>query len=565
MADIGLNQVLIDDEVLNSLIQKGYADATYERITDAGIKALEPYRVKNAVILAAGAATRFLPLSLEQPKGLFEVKGEPLINRQIEQLRDAGITDITVVLGYKKEMFFYLKEKYNVEFIFNATYNKKSNIESIYLARKKLGNTYICSCDDYFIDNPFQTFEYESFYAGMYVNKKKDEMYVITDHDNRITKLIERKSSGKMLLGHSFWNKDFSKDFIHAAETERKEGTYDGVFWEWLVKDYINELSPFYFKEYAINSIHEFDYFEELRKFDKTYIQNTHSKIISNIIAVFACREEDIIDFRKINEGMTNTSFIFKYNGVDYIYRHPGDGTKNIINRNNEKHSLEIAKEWAIDPTYIYMDVEEGWKISKFVISFREPDYQNFEDSKRIIGVLRRLHSLPIKVDYGMKPWEDAEEMEYMLEQKNSGCFKPYKELKDKIRQLYYKTISDGVEKCFCHGDTYKPNWMITPPPENKVILIDWEYSGYSDPGIDIGYYIVDAMYDLQTGRAFIKEYLGEDYNKTKEFHFLAYTAIIAYYWFVWAMYRESCGAVMGESLFNWYQMARKYADELLK
>ena len=150
---IGLNHVLMDDEILDTVIEKGYVDSIYERITEKGIEALEPYRVKNAVILAAGAATRFIPLSLEQPKGLFEVKGEPLINRQIEQLHEAGIDDITVVLGYKKEMFFYLKEKYGVNFIFNATYNVKSNIESIYLAKEKLGNTYICSCDDYFIDN----------------------------------------------------------------------------------------------------------------------------------------------------------------------------------------------------------------------------------------------------------------------------------------------------------------------------------------------------------------------------------------------------------------------------
>ena len=153
--------------------------------------------------------------------------------------------------------------------------------------------------------------------------------------------------------------------------------------------------------------------------------------------------------------------------------------------------------------------------------------------------------------------------MEQMLEKKNPGCFKSYLELKGKIGQLYYKTCGDGVEKCFCHGDTYKPNWMITP--EDEVILIDWEYSGYSDPGIDVGYYIVDAMYEIEEGKAFIREYLGEEFDEKKEFHFLAYTAIIAYYWFVWAMYRESCGAVMGEALYNWYQMAGKYADELLK
>ena len=78
--------------------------------TEAGHVALEPYRVENAVILAAGLSSRFAPISYEKPKGLLVVRGEVLIERQIEQLISAGITDITVVVGYKKEYFFYLED-----------------------------------------------------------------------------------------------------------------------------------------------------------------------------------------------------------------------------------------------------------------------------------------------------------------------------------------------------------------------------------------------------------------------------------------------------------------------
>ena len=79
-----------------------------------------------------------------------------------------------------------------------------------------------------------------------------------------------------------------------------------------------------------------------------------------------------------------------------------------------------------------------------------------------------------------------------------------------------------------------------------------------------MGYYIVDAMYDFDDARRFILEYLGEEWTEQNEFHYWAYTAIIAYYWFVWAMYRESCGANMGEALPNWHKMAIKYADYLI-
>ncbi len=532
------------------------------RLTEEGMHALEPYRVNNAVILAAGASTRFIPLSLEQPKGLFEVKGEKLIERQIQQLQEAGIKNITVVIGYKKEMFYYLEDKYGVKFIINDAFNIKNNIESLYLAREELKNTYVCVSDSYFVENPFHQFEYQTFNAGISVKKEMDEIYVDTDSDGRIIAMEKGRSQGQILLGHAFWKKDFSDAFIALAEADREVGKYNNEFWERLVKDYLNELPPMYFKEYTASSIFEFDYFEELREFDVQYLGYTHSEIIRNIKLIFRCDEEDIVDFRNVSEGMTNTSFIFKINGVDYIYRHPGDGTESIINRKNEKTSLIKAKEIGIDPTYIYADVNEGWKISVFVPQFREPDYMSFEDSKKVLEVLRKLHHSDVKVDYGMKPWEDAEDMEALLLSKDPECFRQYENLKKKIGTVYERTLGDGIQKCFCHGDTYKPNWMFKP--DGEVILIDWEYSGYSDPGIDVGYYIVDAMYEFDEAEQFIKEYLQEDYNETTKFHFMAYTAIIAYYWFVWAMYRESCGAVMGEALDNWRIMAEKYVDYLL-
>ena len=561
-SDLFLSRALKDEDSFRSLQENGLIGLSGE-ITRQGLRALEPYRVSNAVILAAGSATRFIPLSLEQPKGLYEVKGEKLIERQIQQLIDAGIADITVVLGYKKEMFAFLQEKYGVKFVFNPLYNMKNNIESIYLAGKELGNTYLCTCDSYFIENPFNQYEYQPFCAGFSTGEQESEMYVRIDTDGRITKMIESKDGGLMLLGHSYWTEEFSAAFLRLAEADREIGAYNDKFWEWMVKDNLQVLPPFYFKEYVPGSIYEFDYFEQLRAFDNDYVGHTHSEIIRNIKLVFRCDEEDIVNFRNISEGLTNTSFIFRIDGVDYIYRHPGDGTESIINRRNEKRSLIKAREFGIDPTYIYMDVNEGWKISRFVSSFREPDYGDFEDSRRILAVLRHLHSLPVRVDYGMRPWEDALAMERLLKEKDPQCFAGHEELKSKVKTLYDRTLGDGVEKCFCHGDTYRPNWMIEP--DGNVILIDWEYSGFSDPGIDVGYYIVDAMYDFEEARRFIREYLADDWTEQKEFHHLAYTAIIAYYWFVWAMYRESCGANMGEALPNWRRMAVRFADYLLR
>jgi len=90
-------------------------------ITSRGMKELQPYKVENAIIMAAGLSSRFVPISYEKPKGLLTVHGEVLIERQIEMLREAGIEDVVVVVGYKKELFFYLEEKFGVEIVVITT------------------------------------------------------------------------------------------------------------------------------------------------------------------------------------------------------------------------------------------------------------------------------------------------------------------------------------------------------------------------------------------------------------------------------------------------------------
>ena len=98
--DLETSRALENAEIYNELVKDGYIFKDTGSLTQTGRDALENYKVDNAVILAAGASTRFIPLSLEQPKGLFEVKGERLIERQIKQLKDAGIDDITVVVVF---------------------------------------------------------------------------------------------------------------------------------------------------------------------------------------------------------------------------------------------------------------------------------------------------------------------------------------------------------------------------------------------------------------------------------------------------------------------------------
>ena len=560
LADVSTGFV---SQALRDFADKGWIDEA--GITEKGLEALLPYKVDNAIIMAAGMSTRFVPLSLEKPKGLLVVKNEVLIERQIEQLQEAGIKEIVIVLGYKKEAFFYLESKYEgLRIIINPEYNTKNNTHTLYLAQKYIKNSYICSSDDYFEENPFEEYVYQSYYAAIHVTEKTNEWYMIPDRKGNIARVEKSGAEGDIMLGHAYWDRDFSAGMIKLLNEDHDVGSYDSVLWEQVLTEHVKSLAPMNIKVYPSDQIFEFDSLDELRAFDSNYVNHTHSKIMKNIAKVLQCSEGDILNFKAIKEGLTNTSFVFEVRGTKYVYRHPGDGTEAIISRQHEKKALELAKSIGVDPTFIYMDAEEGWKISYFVEGIRVPSYDSFEDSKRMLAVLRNLHDRRLSVDWEFLPWEEACKIEEILRTEKGGIAdQEFDQLKEAVEKCYRKCEGDGVEMRFCHCDTYGPNWMMTD--DGKTILIDWEYAGNADPGCDLGAYIMDAMWEVPEAEKFIAEYCGDAYNETLNFHYLAYTAIISYYWYVWALYREACGAVMGESLYNWHVMAKKYSRYLVE
>ena len=169
---------------------------------------------------------------------------------------------------------------------------------------------------------------------------------------------------------------------------------------------------------------------------------------MKNICMVLGCKESEILGFKIINDGLTNTSFIFEVAGKKYVYRHPGEGTEKIISRPHEKKALELAKEANVDPTFLYMNAEEGWKISSYVEGIRKPDYSSFEDSRRVISVLRALHDKKLSVDWQFLPWEEACKIEAILRTEKGGIEdSSFEDLKAAVKACYDATLGDGVEK----------------------------------------------------------------------------------------------------------------------
>lgn len=99
----------------------------------------------KAIIMAAGVGSRLKELNGDRPKCLIETGGVALISRSVSLLQSRGVTDITVITGYKSELI-QQELKSQVRYLHNPYFRVTNSIASLWLARELL-------CDDVLLMN----------------------------------------------------------------------------------------------------------------------------------------------------------------------------------------------------------------------------------------------------------------------------------------------------------------------------------------------------------------------------------------------------------------------------
>lgn len=523
---------------------------------------------KNAIILAAGKSTRFAPFTYEKPKGLFCVKGEILIERQIKQLKDAGVEEIYIIVGYMKEKFFYLEAKYNVKLLINNQFDQKGNLYTLYIARTYLSNTYICCADHYFIENPFvaQNPDNRSYRACVFLKGKFREFAVNVSDADVITGVDVGGSDSLAMVGHAYMNEKFSVKFRELMEKEINDFGVSSMFWEEFYAKHIKELT-FYKKEFSEKKILEFESIDDLRKFDSEFLNNVDSSIITNICSTLKSSPNDIDDISVINAGLTNVSFVFSCNGERYVYRHPGGTAGKLIDRQAEIFAQMNAKALGIDKSVIKID-SRGWKLSYYVDAAKNCDFEkNPEQLKVCMSFLHKIHK--VKPDGSVKVFNDVEEGKKLMQIASATKGNLFREFSDEIvkaDRLYSYMRKDanrmGYELVLCHNDIYEPNFLCDE--SGSVYLIDWEYAGLNYAANDIA--CITCRYDWSEKQIdkYFEAYMGRKLTDDEKRFYWAFHCICAFYWFCWGLYKGSVGDDDGFFFLPAYRNFTKYIDRAL-
>lgn len=491
------------EKILEDLKEKGWLN---QGVTDAGYEALEEYKVDNAIIMAAGFGLRSLPLSRIVPKGLYEVKGEVLIERQIRQLLEARVKEIVVVVGYLKEQFDYLRDKYHVILIENEDYYRYNNISSIYAAKEYLKKSYICCSDNYFSENVFEEYVYDSYYSCKYTTGYAEEYCVTKMEGPYMAEIIKGGSDAWYTIGEAYFSAQFSEIFLKYLLKEYDEPETKKMLMDDFHIRHIDELK-FRLVKYTDEILQEFDTVDDIIAFDPDFIKyrdrvlETEEKQKKEVSVLF--KKYD--DIERYNSAVTD-----QHTGRLHL-------NENIFGPSPK--CLEVLKTVSIQELYEYDMATKDFLVEEISKAFAIPADDIYihngsaEVVKSVFSIILERGDCILTSNPGWNYYTS------LAEEKFCNTYY-YDVLKDDYS--YYMDVEDILKK----AEKYHPKIIVITSPHNptgcrmdghvvelivkknpeSLILLDEAYWGFSEENIDVRR-LVETYTNILISRTFSKYY----------------------------------------------------------
>ncbi len=517
---------------------------------------------RAAVILAAGYGMRMTPVSMELPKALLRVKGEVLIERIIRQLHEAGIYDISVVVGFMKERFEYLIDEFGVSLIVNSLYSVRNNLYSLSLAAARIGNTYIIPADIRAERSPFSKAEAYSWYM---ISEAPDR-----DSSVRLTRGQEleetdgRDGSGNRMIGIAYLEGGTADRVRARVEAMAEDPRFDDCFWEEaLYPPRADHRRPrrmeLWGKLVDEEAVIEINTCEQLRELDAA-AEALRSRAFSTLAGIFHVPPEEIRDIDVLKKGMTNRSFLFSCGGVKYIMRIPGKGTEKLIDREQEAAVYRAISGRGLCDDPVYIDARTGYKVTRYLPSVRSCDPHSEEDQRKAMAILRRLHEMKLSVDHSFDLFAQMERYE-ALWGGEASVFRDYERTKRQVLSLKDYIASCRPEYVLSHIDAIPDNFLFYADEagEERVQLTDWEYAGMQDPYVDIAMFCIYSAYSREESDHLMELYFGGDCGPAIRARIYCYMAAGGLLWSNWCEYKRSLGVEFGAYSLMQYRYAKEF------
>lgn len=526
--------------------------------------------IKQAVILAAG-----MPKDFEHPMGLLEVEGTTLIERAIELLLNNGIQKIVIVTGYKSELFNEIineKKLYNVK---NDKYKWTGTMYSLSLAKDYIEDDFILVENDMIYE--------ERAIGDVLKNSNRDCILVTNESGSGDEAFVEIRN------GYLY---KMSKD-MH--QFNRIDGEMIGIskisyeVYQKMLEEYKFNRNPYLNYEYMLMDIgrnYNIGYIKiddlvwaeiDNREHYERVIRNVYPRMkrkefeikvenLKNIIVgAIGINRNDISGIDPIG-GMINKSFKIVIKDDEYVLRVPGLGAEDMIDRCNENINSKLAYKVGVGSEVIYFDEDTGIKMSRFIENAEtlNPTTAKKEENMELVaGVLRKLHKSDLKLNNDFEVFKLIKHYEYMLDKYRGKSFDDYNIVRNKIMELEKLLFSLDCKFKPCHNDTVPENFIKSG--EDRIYLIDWEYSGMNDPMWDIASHSIECNFSESDEELFMNIYFDGIVEEKYKTRVLINKILQDFLWSLWSNIKEAKGYNFGDYGINRYNRAKSNLQRLFK
>lgn len=516
-------------------------------VTPKAMNLLAENSPKRAVLLASQYGVRTGTTPTQTPKALLKIQGEPLIERLIKQLHEVGITEIYVVVGFAKEQFEYLIDKYGVELLVNTEYSKRQTLYSLSLASERLKNSYIVPCDVWCLQNPFRSTECYSWY--MVTDKITNDSFVRINRKQELA-LIKQYDGGNYMAGIAYITKDVADFLSKRLAKMASDRRYYFALWE----DALIDSGKFIIESRLIKNegIRRVDSLEDMLELDSQM-----AVPVSSVAQILGVNESEIKNISVLKKGAVNCSYTFYCGDDKYVVRVPSYGIEKAAIQLHESAAYNALRQGGFSEETVYINDDTGLKISRYIDGVRGCDPFDEDDVCVCLKKLRQVHEARLRVPHRFDLFENIDYFE-SLWGGDSSLYTDYEQTKQNVFSLRKYISLHKSEECLTHIDPVPENFLI-PLVGGDVHLIDWEYAAMQDPHVDIAMFCLYSLYNREQLDRAIDIYFGGEAPYETRIKIYCYMAVGGLLWSNWCESLHKRGTEFGIYALKQYRYAKEY------
>ena len=257
--------------------------------------------------------------------------------------------------------------------------------------------------------------------------------------------------------------------------------------------------------------------------------------------------------------GMTNLNYIVTIDSEQYVVRIAGKGTEALINREEEKKSLQHASKLGINPELRYFNEKTGLKITREIMcseTMTAEIAKQEETMGKVATIFGTLHFSNEQMENRFKLFELIIRYERLALEAHAIFYEGFKEVKKSVQSLKRRYEQLNPKEVHCHIDPTYSNFIFSEV--GKLYLIDWEYSGVFDPIWDIAAYSLEAGLSNMEEAYFLKVYFQREISKLEQERILLHKIFQDFLWSLWTLFKEERGDDFGAYGKNRFERAKQ-------